>query len=183
MSGVVTAISPLEVCGECGESEEEESGDEGVWKSEGGQERIRAEKEDDRVKRMTDPRRPTEREVEDHNRTHLPYRNWCPRCVRARGKDLDHCKSIEEERGLPELSFDYCFPGDEFGYKVAILAGCERTTGMAMATVVPMNGVSGEVRVGADLGVHCGVWVWFVRYLAEERPGASDRDPHQGHRD
>ena len=26
---------------------------------------------------LGDPRRPTETEVRDHERTHLPYRNWC----------------------------------------------------------------------------------------------------------
>ena len=26
---------------------------------------------------MTVPVKPSQREVDDHNRTHLPYRNWC----------------------------------------------------------------------------------------------------------
>ena len=42
------------------------------------------------VRRMVDPRLPTEAEVAYHELTHLPYRNWCPICVRAKGKDLDH---------------------------------------------------------------------------------------------
>ena len=113
-------------------------------KTEGVGERVRPERQEGRVKRMIDPRRPTEQEVEDHNRTHLPYRNWCPHCVQARGKDLDHRKSIEEERGLAEFSFDYCFPGDELGYKLTILVGRERTTGMMMATVVPAKGSKGK---------------------------------------
>jgi len=108
--------------------------------------RIEAEKERN-VQRMGDPRRPTQMEVEDHNRTHLPYRNWCPHCIKAKGKDLDHRKAAEEERGLNEFSFDYCFPGDEFGFKLTVLVGRERTSGMTMATVVPMKGSTGKFAV------------------------------------
>ena len=40
--------------------------------------------------RMNDPKLPSKAEVEAHNLTHLPYRNWCKHCVRGRGKDLPH---------------------------------------------------------------------------------------------
>ena len=53
---------------------------------------------------------------------------------------MDHRKSPDEERGLNEFSFDYCFPGNELGFKLTVLVGRERTSGMAMATVVPMKG-------------------------------------------
>ena len=39
---------------------------------------------------------------------------------------------------------DYCFLGDEFGYKCIVLAGSERLTGMRFATVVPTKAVSGK---------------------------------------
>ena len=48
-------------------------------------ERIRVEKEVE-VKRILDPLKPSEKEVENHNRTHMPYINWCPHCVRAKEK-------------------------------------------------------------------------------------------------
>ena len=94
------AVRPNREEGEKGNESEEESEEEGegAMKTEGVGERVRPEREEGRVKRMIDPRRPTEQEVEDHNRTHLPYRNWCPHCVQARGKDLDHRKSIEERK-------------------------------------------------------------------------------------
>ncbi len=60
-----------------------------------------------------DPRRPTAKEVGNHNRAHLLHRNWCPRRVRAKGKDLDHRRVVEVERCLVEYSFDHCFPGNE----------------------------------------------------------------------
>ncbi len=31
------------------------------------------------------PRKPDASEVEDHRKSHLPYRSWCPWCVMGRG--------------------------------------------------------------------------------------------------
>ena len=90
---------------------------------------------------------PDAREVEEHNLTHVPYRNWCPHCVMGRGKDLDHRRSVEDARQVREFSFDYFFPGDEQGRKVTVLAGRERMTGMTMAAVVPAKGTSGQYAV------------------------------------
>ena len=130
-----------------GDCEEFEGVDEDDEKMECGKcepERISAGGDERQVRKMGDPRKPTAAEVEDHNRTHLPYRNWCLHCIRGKGKDMDHRKGIEEERGLSEYSFDYCFPGDEFGFKLTIFVGNERATGMKMATVVPTKGASGR---------------------------------------
>ena len=68
MSGVgAKALSPdEEMTGE---------GDEEVRCDEGAPQRIGAGGDEREVKRLGDPRRPTEAEVEDHERTHLPYRN------------------------------------------------------------------------------------------------------------
>ena len=103
------------------------------------------------LKNLTDPRLPTEEERKEHEKTHIPYRNWCPHCIKGRGKDLDHRRGVEEQRGLSEYSFDYCFPGDEFGFKLTILVGQERVTGMSMAVVVPVKGSSGRFSVGKIL--------------------------------
>ena len=113
---------------------------------EGGSEAQRVNKHGDsrEIRKLIDPRKPSQEEVDEHELTHLPYRNWCPICVKAKGKELDHRKSIEEPRGLSEYSFDYCFPGDEFGYKLTVLSGRERVTGMNFATTVPTKGATGK---------------------------------------
>ena len=49
----------------------------------------------------------------------------------------------EKERILPEYSFDYCFPGDELGYKWTVLVGKERESGAYMGTAVPNKGGCG----------------------------------------
>jgi hypothetical protein len=124
------------------ESDSEDDGDELVEGTVG--EKIRAQKDEERVREITDPRKPTQKELDRHCLTHLPYRNWCAVCVAGRGRDLDHRKDVREDRGLPEFAFDYAFPGDEFGYKLTILVGRERVTGMTFATVVPEKGSKGR---------------------------------------
>ena len=100
------------------------------------------------LKEVVDPRRPSVAEVEAHWRgNHGSYRNWCPICVKARGKDLDHRADTGEERGLSEYAFDYALPGDEFGHQVVTLVGSERKTGAVMATAVPMKGSTGRFSV------------------------------------
>ena len=142
-------------CHVCGVDDDEEEMSDGGEESDGGGEkkagevveRFKATKDERKLKEVTDPRRPSPKEVEEHRRTHLPYRNWCEICVRAKGKDMDHRKDAGKERGMSEYSFDYCFPGDELGFKVTVLAGRERATGMYSATTVPMKGSTGQFAI------------------------------------
>ena len=114
---------------------------------------------------------PSQKEVYEHYLMHVSYRNWCPHCVRGRGKDLDHRRGIDENHRVREFSFDYCFMGNENG-KVTILVGRERTTGMTMATVVPAKGSSGQFAVLKALD--------FVRLCGAEETDIvvkSDQEP------
>ena len=113
--------------------------------------RVDAHEEGKFIKWLIDPRLPTEEEVENHRLTHLPYRNWCPECVKAKRKELDHICAVDKERKLSEYCFDYCFPGDEFGYKLTVLVGTERLTGMKFGTAVPTKGSSGKFAVDRAL--------------------------------
>lgn len=124
------------------EVEVEELAGEEPGKIEGG--RIGVDGQERRVKALGDPRRPTKKEVEEHEKTHVPYRSRCEHCVRGRGRDLDHRADAGEERRLSEYGFDYCFPGDEFGHKLTILCGRERNTGMIMGAAVPHKGSKGK---------------------------------------
>ena len=47
------------------------------------------------VRIARDPGDPTEEEFENHCVTHLPFRRWCPICVKAKGNEDSH-KSAEE---------------------------------------------------------------------------------------
>ena len=83
--------------------------------------------------------------MKDHElQGHLPHRNWCSVCVRAKGKDLDHRSDPLKERSVPEYSFDFAFPGDEFGHKTAVLVGKERMSGLVLAAAIPVKGSEGR---------------------------------------
>ena len=108
---------------------------------------------------MLDPMLPSQSEVQQHCLTHMPYRNWCPHCVRGRGKEINHrCERGTEEQNLPEYHMDYCFPGDEGGQKLTILVVVERHSKTKKAVVVPSKGSTGRysVRMVVDLIEECG---------------------------
>ena len=100
--------------------------------------------------KMHDPALPSKAEVEEHALTHLPYRNWCSHCVRAKGKAADHRRQLDRPRDIRELHMDYCFMGtgaisDAINPKVtAILAVKEKDTKMILGTVVPKKGSTHE---------------------------------------
>ena len=87
-------------------------------------EKIKIPREKEVIRKIADPMLPTKSEVDMHNvMGHTPFRSWCPICVKAQGRDWDHGKDGGRERKLPEYSWDYCFPGNEFGYKWTVLGG------------------------------------------------------------
>ena len=62
------------------------------------------------------PKAPSAAEVELHNATHLPYRNWCPWCVAGRRNNTPHRElGDKHRRSEPCLHLDYCFLSDEVG--------------------------------------------------------------------
>ena len=95
-------------------------------------------------RRVLDPKPPSPREVEEHNLTHLPYRNWCKHCVFGKGRAAPHYKRTKREDSLAEIHFDYCFMSTACQPLVTILMGKERESKMCMATMVPMKGGSVE---------------------------------------
>ena len=61
---------------------------------------------------LRSPIRPSAEDVEKHDATHVPYRNWCPICVAARGKEDPHRRQVgarqrRRKAGLPKFSLDY----------------------------------------------------------------------------
>ena len=62
------------------------------------------------------PEEPTKEERRIHKITHLPFRSWCPHCVKARAKNWPHYKQREEkksEKALVTFAVDYCLMRDE----------------------------------------------------------------------
>ena len=144
MSRESTSVSPMEAGGDV---DEDSGGEEPIGDFEG--ERIGLPREGEHIRKVLDPKLPSQEEVDMHYLMgHIPYRNWCHICVRTRGKELDHKADSGKERRLPEYSWDYCFPGDELGFKWTVLVGKERMGKGWMATTVPSKGGYGTVRGG-----------------------------------
>ena len=53
-----------------------------------------------RIKRMLNPKLPSQAEVDFHMLTHLPYRNWCEHCVKGRAKEMNHGKSKDKHENI-----------------------------------------------------------------------------------
>ena len=43
----------------------------------------------EQIKVASDPKLPSQQEVDEHRCTHVPYRDWCKWCVMGRGEDCN----------------------------------------------------------------------------------------------
>ena len=80
------------------------------------------------VRIAKNPGDPTEEEFEDHCVTHLPFRRWCPICVKAKGKEDSHRKA--EESTKPTIVLDYKSFGQEIEVddKATAIVGRDKKT-------------------------------------------------------
>ena len=70
---------------------------------------VEIEGEDDvePLNKASNPRLPSAADVEEHNRTHIPYRSWCKWCVEGRGRGEQHRSSPGSS--VPIVGLDYFF--------------------------------------------------------------------------
>ena len=86
-----------------------------------------------RVKRGQ--RDPTDDEVTHHEPLHLPFRNWCPICIAARGTEDPHWRRGDARRSDPQVQLDFL-----------ILTGNKNSGEQATTSVLVLLGrVSGGV--------------------------------------
>ncbi|MCP2504859.1 MAG: hypothetical protein NLN65_06160 [Candidatus Poseidoniaceae archaeon] len=72
---------------------------------------------------------PSPEEFNKHCATHLPYRNWCPICVKAKRKNPSHRKTdAGQHKHVPVLSMDYMFMNektDDYNFPILVLHDSE----------------------------------------------------------
>ena len=52
-------------------------------------------------------RQPSQEEYDEHMRTHMPFRKWCPHCVKGKRKNDPHKTPLEkEDQEIPTMSWD-----------------------------------------------------------------------------
>ena len=59
------------------------------------------------IKHAADPGAPTAAQVEEHRKTHIPFRSWCKWCVLGRGRGIQHRKAGASD--IPIIGVDYFF--------------------------------------------------------------------------
>ena len=120
------------------------------------------EDEDDskarRAKGVTDVKKPSRNEVDQHELTHLPFKSWCRHCVRGRGVRSPHRAKTDEDdedERVPTISIDYGFltdePEDGSGQVgITLLVGRCSKTKATVRMVVPSKG-AGDGKVSDRL--------------------------------
>ena len=57
--------------------------------------------------------KPSQREIDEHERTHMPFRSWCKHCVKGRAQSTPHYHRDHSEDQVPTISWDYWFIDEE----------------------------------------------------------------------
>ena len=88
-----------------------------------------------KAKPLKVPKEPTEAERRVHELTHLPFRDWCPHCVQAKGR---HGPSLKQVDRQPVIQVDYCYVSTHKSLPLrTVLTATDVQTGFGMAVVVP----------------------------------------------
>ena len=92
-----------------------------------------------RLKKLPVISTPTEKEREEHGRSHISYRSWCEICVQAKKKNVPHY-AMKEKRTILVICMDYMYVRD----KSAILVIKDRHFGGVWALLVIRKGNGGK---------------------------------------
>ena len=84
-------------------------------------------------------RKPNQRQVDEHNVTHLPFAPWCEICIQTRAADHPHRRNRggADVESMPKVYFDYGFFRSRIGAPlIPFLVGVCGRTGMKFSGVV-----------------------------------------------
>ena len=93
-------------------------------------------------KSLSEPYVPTQAEIDEHNRSHLPWRPWCTACVGGGAVAHPHHAAPDdpESARLPHVLMDYFFMGQEEQKVLPMLGIKERQSKMKFAHQVEEKG-------------------------------------------
>ena len=90
----------------------------------GAEVRLKSEAERE-ARAQHSPKAPSPEEIQPHNLTHEPYKDWCEICVKHRARQDAHVKGSHEQAGHSVISYDFCFctqmPGEDDKQTVLLL--------------------------------------------------------------
>ena len=89
------------------------------------------------AKPISSPTQPTEQMIREHEISHLPYRSWCPSCVRGHRRAVQHKRIDHSQDTIPVISLDYGYLGENLPFLVR-----DRKSRALFAHLMPHKGVS-----------------------------------------
>ena len=90
----------------------------------GSGEELEEEEQPKKTRRI--PTQPSKAEIERHNKTHIPFRSWCPHCVRGRAMNCPHQRIQNRKSEVPVISMDYMYTHESLADRRARKAGEQR---------------------------------------------------------
>ena len=116
------------------------------------------------------PRGPTQLEREQHEATHMPYRDWCAHCVRGAGESTPHKRKVVDAEAelekIPRMVLNYHFMStrDAGNGDNLVSAMKDESTGNRYLRAVGQKGVEGMEWLIKDLHEELKSWgAWAVR--------------------
>ena len=103
--------------------------------------------------------KPSKKEVDDHERTHLPFRSWCKHCVFGKAQSHPHYRKDKETLGVPTISWDHMYmkadgskyEGKDIKDEMPIVVWKDSSSKAIGAFVVPNTGGGASMQRG---GLH-----------------------------
>ena len=92
------------------------------------------------------PIEPTEAERLAHNRTHIPFADWCESCVRGRGRDDPHRARQDHVLGnpIPVVQCDYFFKAEKEDILCKAISAIDSVYNRTMALECEFKGLSDQ---------------------------------------
>ena len=90
---------------------------------------------------------PSIEDVKMHYITHLPYRSWCPVCIKAKLREDGHYRvklKDKNEDGLPIVSMDYQDLNEDDTVRQKVLTGKDELSGMVFGHYISCKGTGDE---------------------------------------
>ena len=102
---------------------------------------------DDRTpKILKTPVMPSKEDVQSHFATHLPYRSWCPVCIKAKLKEDWHfrIKVEKKQEGLLIISMDYQDMNEDSKAQQKVIIGKDELTGATFGHYIMCKGLGDD---------------------------------------
>ena len=100
-----------------------------------------------RARGRPQPTPPTKQEMEEHALAHMnmPYRSWCPICVKAKGKQ-DACKQQQSKQPVIQIDFAYLKTSTD-EQNLAVLTAVDVQSQLCMALAVPDKAIQHDYMI------------------------------------